>query len=194
MDVAAPRAVNGQAVILRESPVKAGSLEVLLQRRSERMPVMPGYLATVGGMRDRSDPDSRHTTIREVAEETGLECGVLLPPVKFAEGAKCDWFVLKLCEPISFSKKAADSWECSDMTKSLPYLPPSSELASCFGHAWVPTDELCTIEEIRQPLMGGLVSRVQAAVRHLTVIGYHHGYDPQPTGCNTLGKGATRRP
>merc|ERR1740121_3197781 len=167
MDASPPRRVNGQAVLLRRGP--DGDLEVLLQRRSERMPVMPGYLATVGGMCSSRDPDSRYTTMREVSEETGLLDGVVAGPAKFAEGARCDWYVLLLDEP-RFEPCAKDRWECDDIRKSLPFLPASSTAADCFGHAWVPVDCLGEIDESLQPLMGGLLHRVRQAVDHLRAL------------------------
>mmetsp|Transcript_26997 Transcript_26997/g.78366 ORF Transcript_26997/g.78366 Transcript_26997/m.78366 type:complete len:201 (-) Transcript_26997:167-769(-) len=65
-----PRRKNAQVVILSSDPGGGGGggsdkLVVLLQLRSYSMPVMPGHLATVGGMRDYSDADSRVTAIRE---------------------------------------------------------------------------------------------------------------------------------
>ena len=64
-----PRKVNAQVVVFSEH---ASGPCVLLQLRSQAMPVMPGYLATVGGMRDETDADSTETARREVFEETGL--------------------------------------------------------------------------------------------------------------------------
>eukprot|EP00439_Symbiodinium_sp_Y106_P076734 s3511_g15.t2 len=66
---AGARQKNAQVVILRRS---LGNLYVLLQLRSFAMPVMPGHLATVGGMRDAADRDSSITAVREVFEECGL--------------------------------------------------------------------------------------------------------------------------
>jgi len=163
-DCSEPRQVNGQAVMLRRG--HDGQLEVLLQRRADSMQVMPGYLGTVGGMRDWTDSDSRHTTIREVREETGLLLeGITLGPVKFAQGAKCDWYVMMLEHP-QFEQQATSRDECGDIEKALPWLPETATPAECFGHAWIPVADIGQINE-RQPLMGGLVNRVREAVQHL---------------------------
>merc|ERR1719464_2140833 len=115
---------------------------MLLQLRSYNMPVMPGHLATVGGMRDHGDADSRVTAMREVVEETGLlDLGLLegapaalrrqavardstAPSalLKFAEGANVDWWVLLLSGPGVFDR-ARDLKECADIRMRLPKLP-----------------------------------------------------------------------
>jgi len=166
-DCSAARAVNGQAVILRLEP--HGSYEVLLQRRSESMPVMPGHLAAIGGRRDHTDTDSRFTAMREVEEETGLLFQSLrweVEPVKFAEGAKVDWYVMLVQSPL-FAERANSRWEVADARHVLPLLPASATLAECFGHLWLPVWDLAHIDELQQPLMGGLVNRVWEAVTHL---------------------------
>ncbi|CAK0851339.1 unnamed protein product [Prorocentrum cordatum] len=154
-----PRQKNAQVVILTrvEEGRPGGGPRVLLQLRSREMPVMPGHLATVGGMRDRSDRDSRDTALREVWEETGLvdpgrlagaagparrralELGAP-PPLelrKFGEGAHVDWWVLLLEGAGTFEPRARDAHECQDAAPVLPLLPEGSSLAPCFGHAWV---------------------------------------------------------
>lgn len=143
-------------------------LEVLLQRRAEGTQYMPGYIGSVGGMRDRTDNDSRETVAREVNEECGLEAGVVIPPIKFAEGGNCDWYVMKVQNP-TFARRAETMYECSDIRKALPYMPQSVQLAECFGHCWLPVDEIGNIHE-QQPLMGGLVNRVRWGARHLEVV------------------------
>lgn len=156
-------------------------LYALLQLRSYDMPVMPGHLAAVGGIRDRGDRDSEVTAVREVFEEAGLlDLGHLpsapqrlrdhaaaagVPPprafVKFAEGANVDWWALLLDGPGGFDA-ARDAFECADIAPLLPRLP-GAELAPSFGHAWVPTSRLHEIDS-SIPLMGGLVRRVGEAV------------------------------
>lgn len=167
LDCTAPRRVNAQAIILRDARSEGGGktrLEALLQLRSERMQCMPGHLAAIGGCRSACDPDSRATALREVREESGLQGGIVLPPAKFAEGGKCDWYVIKVRAP-TFAKPET-SFECGDIDSVLPLLPTSSSAAECYGHAWVPVDDLSEIDS-RLPLMGGLVGKVRAAVEHL---------------------------
>lgn len=160
-----PRQVNGQAIILRQAP--AGHLEALLQLRSNNMPVMPGYIAAIGGCRDETDRDSRETTLREVEEETGLISSCISSgPAKFAEGGRCDWYVIVL-ENAKFKSVAKSRSECGNINHALPYLPRTAVPAECFGHAWVPVNDLGQIDEQSQPLMGGLLYRVQQAVQHL---------------------------
>merc|ERR1712232_329078 len=144
-----------------------GQTEVLLQKRSDRMPVMPGHLATIGGMRDQSDENCRVTTLREVEEETGLMSGILIRPSKFAEGAKCDWYVMRVSAP-RFAKRASSIDECGDMAKALPWMPATASLAECRGHAWVPMKDLHLIDVHQQPIMRGLLKRVNQGVRHLS--------------------------
>ena len=167
MDCSPPRQVNGQAVILRSG--RDGRLEVLLQRRSDEMPVMPGFLGSVGGMRDRTDPDSRHTALREVHEETGLVSPAAVGPAKFAQGARCDWYVMLLESP-QFVPRAPSHWELGDIERAMPFLPASAARAECYGHAWVPVDCLVEIDGRRQPLMTGLLHRVGQAVQHLRAV------------------------
>eukprot|EP00931_Biecheleriopsis_adriatica_P055479 TRINITY_DN32813_c0_g1_i1.p1 TRINITY_DN32813_c0_g1~~TRINITY_DN32813_c0_g1_i1.p1 ORF type:complete len:356 (-),score=87.93 TRINITY_DN32813_c0_g1_i1:46-1113(-) len=164
LDSSLPRRVNGQAVVLREAP-NGKDLQVLLQLRSERMQVMPGHLAAIGGCCDASDPDSRATVLREVQEETGLRGGITIPPAKFAEGAKCDWYVMKVSQPVF--EQAETEFECGDVKSVLPFLPASTSIAECYGHAWVSVKELRQIDEAKLPLMGGLLGRVNSGVKHL---------------------------
>lgn len=163
-DSSPPRPMNAQVVIL-EYGHEDGLLRVLIQKRSNRMSVMPGYLGAVGGMRDRSDADSRATAYREMAEETGLTRGIALHPSKFAEGAKVDWYVMRLENPV-FAEKAPDQWECGDIGEAMPFLPPTSVCAACHGHAWVPVADLHMIHS-SQKLMGGLIQRIREAVHHI---------------------------
>lgn len=153
-DASAPRKVNGQAIVLRESST---GYDVLLQLRSMSMKVMPGHLAALGGCRDRTDEDSRETTLREVVEECGLlpKC-LWRGPAKFAEGAKCDWYVMVLREPL-FEKKAKSRWECGDIKTVAGLLPSSMDVADCYGHAWLPTSDLGQIDG-KMPLMGGVMA------------------------------------
>ncbi|CAK9103727.1 unnamed protein product [Durusdinium trenchii] len=153
-----------------------GSFRVLLQLRSWDMPVMPGHLGAVGGMRDARDLDSSVTAVREVFEETGLldvghlpsapwrlraeaRKGSVIPQCffKFGEGAHVDWWVLLLSGPGTFVA-AKDSAECADISRMLPHLP-SAKLAPCFGHAWM---EAARVPELPKSveLMGGLQRRV----------------------------------
>merc|ERR1711974_69427 len=122
-------------------------------------------MGAVGGMRDRSDADSRETACREVAEETGLTTGIALQPSKFGEGANVDWYVMRLENPV-FADKAADEWECGDIDDAMPFLPPTSVHAACYGHAWVPVADLHMIHK-SQKLMGGLIQRIREAVHHI---------------------------
>ncbi|CAK9101805.1 unnamed protein product [Durusdinium trenchii] len=161
-----------------------GSFRVLLQLRSWDMPVMPGHLGAVGGMRDARDLDSSVTAVREVFEETGLldvghlpsapwrlraeaRKGSVIPQCffKFGEGAHVDWWVLLLSGPGTFVA-AKDSAECADISRMLPHLP-SAKLAPCFGHAWM---EAARVPELPKSveLMGGLQRRVGEAVEALT--------------------------
>lgn len=176
-----PRQVNGQVVILCDvvGTTAAGSAEanadaahqgrrplrVLLQLRSPAMAVMPGHIAAIGGTRSKQDPDSRTTALREVIEETGLVSGVEMPPSLFAQGERCDWYVMKLRRPAF--RPAQHKWECGDMQAVLSHMPVSTVLAECFGHAWVDVDE---VDRILLPLMGGLLGRIRSAVRHLRII------------------------
>ena len=152
-DVCEPRKVNGQAIVLRES---SSGYDVLLQLRSMSMKVMPGHLAALGGCRDRTDSDSRETALREVVEECGLvaKC-VSVGPLKFAEGAKCDWYVMVLREP-SF-EKAKSRWECGDIKSVKELLPKSFQVADCYGHAWIPTSDMGQIDG-KMALMGGAMA------------------------------------
>ncbi|CAE7442674.1 unnamed protein product [Symbiodinium necroappetens] len=181
---AGARQKNAQVVILRRS---LGNLYVLLQLRSFAMPVMPGHLATVGGMRDAVDRDSSITAVREVFEECGLLDVGLVPQAphnlrqhaqgsgarqpkhfsKFGEGKEVDWWVLLLDGPGTFEKSMDGERECEDISLALPRLP-GAEAAECFGHAWVPAWRLHEIAGL--PLMGGLLRRVSdavAAVAHI---------------------------
>lgn len=174
----APRQKNAQVVILS---LDSDEPFVLLQLRSYDMPVMPGHLATVGGMRDAGDRDSAATAVREVFEETGLldvglleqasgslrsravKAGAVSPQAffKFAEGANVDWWALLLDGPGSFGP-ALDTCECADITAVLPELP-GAEPAPCFGHAWVPAARTREFGAA-VPLMGGLVRRIDEAL------------------------------
>jgi len=177
-DISPPRQANAQVVMLELSDEEG--LRVLVQLRSMRMPCMPGHLGAIGGCRDRTDPDSRYTAVREVVEETGLSAGIMYPPVKFAEGAKADWFAMQLQSPKFKGKQ--DLYEVDDIHKVLPKLPPSTRpVAECFGHAWVRTCELDSIDPA-MPLMGGMLWRIQQAVAHL-------GLHSAPPGAG-LGPGA----
>eukprot|EP00438_Fugacium_kawagutii_P015831 Skav230423 [mRNA] locus=scaffold1601:18014:18568:- [translate_table: standard] len=129
------------------------------------MKAMPGHLASLGGCRDRTDRDSRETALREVKEECGLGKCVSNGPWKFAEGEKCDWFVMVLRKP-TFEAKAKSRSECGDIKSVVSLLPSSMQVAECYGHAWVPTSDLAKIDP-KLPLMGGLVNRVNQAVKHL---------------------------
>jgi len=168
-------------IILRED---SEQLCVLLQLRSYDMPVMPGHLAAVGGMRDPEDPDSSVTALREVYEESGLlDIGHLKGAskllhdsavsssaraprafLKFGEGANVDWWVLLLNGPGTFDR-ARDACECADIAPLLSKLP-GAELAPCFGHAWVPMFRIQHMDT-SIPLMGGLLRRVSEAVAAL---------------------------
>ncbi|CAE7391132.1 unnamed protein product [Symbiodinium sp. CCMP2456] len=174
-DCSPPRKVNGQAIVLRESETEG--YEVLLQLRSKAMKAMPGYLGALGGCRDLTDKDSRETAKREVQEECGLQqSSILMEPTKFAEGAKCDWFVMLVRRDAKF-QKAKSRAECGDMTTILALLPPSAQKADCYGHAWVPTEHLSQIDQ-KQPLMGGLVDRIRSAVLKLKAPDPSHPEDP----------------
>jgi len=175
LDCSPPRRVNAQAVILRKpanddtgNGDRESSIEVLLQLRSMRMAVMPGHLGAIGGCHSPCDRDSRATVLREVQEESGLRSGIVLPPAKFAQGEKCDWYVMQVHEP-TFDEQASTQLECGDMTTVLPQLPACTTLAECFGHAWVPVEDLAAIAPTLQ-LMGGLVARVRGAVAHLQAL------------------------
>jgi len=161
-DSSPPRQVNAQAVLLVLG--KDTGLRVLVQLRSKHMPVMPGYLGTIGGCRGRTDLDSRQTALREVTEETGLSAGLMFPPVKFAEGAKVDWFAMQLGHPEFRGKQ--DSHEVDDIQLVLGRLPASATKAECFGHAWVPVCDLDQIDPT-MPLMGGMLRKINHAVDHL---------------------------
>lgn len=173
-----PRQKNAQVIVMRKGD--QGGIEVLLQLRSYSMPVMPGYLAAIGGMRDRTDVHSGQTAIREVAEEAGLldvghlDCapralneraiasGASCPRAffKFAEGAQVDWWALLLDGSGTF-ESARDKWECADIRPLLPKLPGATS-APCFGHAWMlAADAQCIDSSV--PLMGGLVRRITDA-------------------------------
>eukprot|EP00927_Polykrikos_kofoidii_P054024 TRINITY_DN48519_c0_g1_i1.p1 TRINITY_DN48519_c0_g1~~TRINITY_DN48519_c0_g1_i1.p1 ORF type:complete len:241 (-),score=18.12 TRINITY_DN48519_c0_g1_i1:57-779(-) len=172
----APRQKNAQVVVLSQF---AQDMHVLLQLRSMNMPVMPGHLATVGGMRDRRDRDSRCTALREASEETGLvDLGHLRgaahrlrsravalganPPVafaKFGEGANVDWWVVELDGAGTFEAHAEDAHECDDIRPLIPSLPIGTFAAHSFGHAWVPVRRLHELDP-SLPLMGGLVRRI----------------------------------
>ncbi|CAE7440912.1 unnamed protein product [Symbiodinium natans] len=163
-DCAPPRKVNGQAIVLREAETEG--YEVLLQLRSKAMKAMPGYLGALGGCRDSTDKDSRETAKREVHEECGLEqSSIVMEPVKFAEGEKCDWYVMLVRHDAKF-KPAKSRAECGDIKTVLSLLPPSAQKADCYGHAWVPTEHLQQIDA-KQPLMGGLLNRIQMAASKL---------------------------
>lgn len=155
-DVSEPRKVNAQSIILRET---AGGYDVLLQLRSMSMKCMPGHLAALGSCRDRTDKDSRETALREVKEECGLitKC-VSKGPSKFAEGEKCDWYVIVLRSP-AFEAKAKSRSECGDMKSVASLLPSSMQLADCYGHVWLPTSDLENIDP-KLPLMGGALSMI----------------------------------
>mmetsp|Transcript_1866 Transcript_1866/g.2508 ORF Transcript_1866/g.2508 Transcript_1866/m.2508 type:complete len:207 (+) Transcript_1866:63-683(+) len=162
LDISAPRPLNGQVVLLRPA---RGGFDVLLQRRSMKMPVMPGHLASIGGMRDRSDTDSRFTAVRELVEETGLDLRrsqLLLGPTKFDEGAKVDWYVMVVADAY-FADKAESLWEVADIRPILRGLPHATP-AYCFGHAWMPTASIDYIDP-KIPLMGGLTRKIHSAVQ-----------------------------
>ena len=152
-DISEPRKVNAQSIILRET---AEGYDVLLQLRSMSMKCMPGHLSALGGCRDRTDKDSRETALREVKEECGLitTC-VSKGPSKFAEGEKCDWFVMVLNAKPAFEAKAKSRSECGDMKSVASLLPSSKQLAECYGHVWLPTNEMQNIDP-KLPLMGGV--------------------------------------
>lgn len=84
------RNTNGFVVVFRQQQ-KNDDVHVLIQLRSESMPVMPGHFGVPGGMHDASDRDSLDAAVRETLEEAGLD---LAPATltKFASGGKCDWF------------------------------------------------------------------------------------------------------
>eukprot|EP00434_Breviolum_minutum_P009241 symbB.v1.2.008144.t1/scaffold509.1/size193965/14 len=173
------RQKNAQVLIMRND---TGNFHVLLQLRHWAMPVMPGHLAAVGGMRDRTDIDSSFTAVREVFEETGLldvghlpaaganlrakarERGSLIPQTfcKFGEGAQVDWWLLLLSGPGTFETAEDGRKECADISTLLPSLP-GAQLAPCFGHAWLPANRINEIPEFVQ-LMGGLQRRVREAL------------------------------
>mmetsp|Transcript_84992 Transcript_84992/g.147453 ORF Transcript_84992/g.147453 Transcript_84992/m.147453 type:complete len:276 (-) Transcript_84992:99-926(-) len=174
-----PRQKNAQVIVMRQD--QHGEIQILLQLRSYSMPVMPGYLAAIGGMRDRADLHSGQTAVREVVEEAGLldvghlDCapkpfqqraaasGALCPRAfcKFAQGAEVDWWAL-LLDGCGTFEPARDKWECADIRPLLRKLPGAS-LAPCFGHAWMPAADVRSIDA-SVPLMGGLVRRVFEAV------------------------------
>ncbi|CAK9013445.1 Uncharacterized protein SCF082_LOCUS12014 [Durusdinium trenchii] len=165
-DSSAPRKVNAQAILLRPSDSSPGGYDVLLQLRSQCMKCMPGYLAALGGCRDLTDRDSRETAMREVKEECGLIAkSVSTGPSKFAEGEKCDWYVILLEKP-AFESKAKSRSECGDVKTVASLLPPSMQVAECYGHVWLPSSDIPQIDS-KLPLMGGLLNRVQQAIRHL---------------------------
>lgn len=58
-------------------------LEVLLIHRADA----PGFWQSVTGSKDREDEPLRETAVREVAEETGLDCG----PGSPLHGGLVDW-------------------------------------------------------------------------------------------------------
>lgn len=120
----------------------------------------------ISNRRDRTDKDSRETALREVKEECGLitKC-VSKGPSKFAEGEKCDWYVIVLRSP-AFEAKAKSRSECGDMKSVASLLPSSMQLADCYGHVWLPTSDLENIDP-KLPLMGGLLKRIGEAVNFL---------------------------
>ena len=153
VDISEPRKVNAQAIILRESTT---GYDVLVQLRSMSMKAMPGHLAALGGQRDRTDTDSRHTALREVKEECGLMSKCAKGPIKFAEGARCDWYVMLLKKP-TFESKAKSRHECGDIKSVISLLPSSMQPAECYGHAWIPTSDIQNIDP-KLPLMGGTLA------------------------------------
>jgi 8-oxo-dGTP pyrophosphatase MutT (NUDIX family) len=54
-----------------------GELEVLLTRRSDRLPHHPGQVSFPGGACDPSDPSPLHTALREADEEIGLKASAV---------------------------------------------------------------------------------------------------------------------
>merc|ERR1719482_2640403 len=91
---AAPRTrgINGAVVLFKTVHQRR---HVLIQVRSAACAVMPGFFGTPGGMRDRRDKSAARTAARECREECGVELDAA-HLVKFAEGAKVDWFAADL--------------------------------------------------------------------------------------------------
>jgi len=156
---------NAQVVI-----VNTAKAQFLVQLRSMSMPFMPGHLGAVGGQRDADDIDSRHTAQREVFEECGMEDVWTRPHdlLLFAQGMKCDWFVLPLPEAGGTFRKAKDRHECGDISRVMHLLPPGSTPSPAFGHAWVPIDQVELLDQLALPVMSGLVRRVRLAWKFMT--------------------------
>lgn len=159
-----PRQVAADAFVFQVGPT--GDLEVLLQRRAATMRRSPGHLAPVGGQRDETDEDSLYTIQREIREETGLVEGVVCGPLKFAEGRYADHYVV-LVEDATFRKKAKTARECGDVEEILHLLPGTAKPAVCFGHIWIPIDDVPNIDRSWVPIMANADWRVFDARRHL---------------------------
>ena len=55
------------------------SLQVLLIRRAEPDPAAPAFWQSVTGSKDHADESFEETAMREVREETGIDCSPALP-------------------------------------------------------------------------------------------------------------------
>ena len=55
------------------------SLQVLLIRRAEPDPAAPAFWQSVTGSKDHADESFEETAVREVREETGIDCSPALP-------------------------------------------------------------------------------------------------------------------
>jgi dATP pyrophosphohydrolase len=63
------------------------SMQVLLIRRTEVDPAAPAFWQSVTGSKDRADESFEETAMREVLEETGIDCG----PGSPLQGNLQDW-------------------------------------------------------------------------------------------------------
>lgn len=63
------------------------SLQVLLMRRAESDPAAPAFWQSVTGSKDHPDEPLAQTAVREVREETGIDCG----PGSALHGHLQDW-------------------------------------------------------------------------------------------------------
>ena len=63
------------------------ALEVLLLRRTESEPQAPAFWQSVTGSKDSLEEDAHATAVREVAEETGMDCA----PDSALGGQLQDW-------------------------------------------------------------------------------------------------------
>ena len=67
--------------------IHTSSLQVLLIRRTEADAAAPAFWQSVTGSKDHPDETFEETAVREVAEETGIDCG----PGSPLQGSLRDW-------------------------------------------------------------------------------------------------------